>query len=115
VLRWLVQKNQEASQTTRKVGQDAFGLFLGVERANAEIGLRRDGARLSNERRADDSVRICVLVAGPWSSGANINLPVVDEASACRYFVSGDVSLTAVLIDKYVVGALSNSARELGF
>ena len=36
VLGWLVQKNEEASQPTGEVGQDAFSLILGVEWANAE-------------------------------------------------------------------------------
>src|SRR6266576_335445 len=39
VLGWLVQKNEEASQPTGEVGQDAFSLILGVEWANAEISL----------------------------------------------------------------------------
>src|ERR1700682_2438100 len=57
VLGWLMQKNQETSQSTGEVGQDAFSVILGVERANAEIRLRRNGARLSDEWRADNSVR----------------------------------------------------------
>ncbi len=79
VLRWLVQENQEASQPTGEVGQDTFSLTLRVERANAEISLRRDGARLADEWRADDSVRVGVSVAGSRSSPADINLPLVDE------------------------------------
>ena len=34
VLGWLVQKNQEASQSAGEVGQDAFSLTLGAERSN---------------------------------------------------------------------------------
>src|SRR5581483_12133036 len=66
VVRWLVQENQEASQPTGEVGQDARCLTLGVERAYAEIRLRRDAPRLPDERCADDPVRVGVLVSGTW-------------------------------------------------
>src|SRR5882762_8182545 len=39
VLRWLVQENEEASQSARQVGQDTFSVTLGIERTNAEVGL----------------------------------------------------------------------------
>src|SRR5439155_12429031 len=40
VLGWLVQENQETSQSTGAVGQDAFSLILRIERTDAQIGLR---------------------------------------------------------------------------
>src|SRR5687768_12712895 len=82
VLRWLVQKNQEASQPTREVGQNAFGLTLGVKRANAEIRFRRNAPWLPDEWRTDDPVRVGISVAGPRSGPAHIDLPFVDEVSA---------------------------------
>ena len=39
VLRWLVQKNEKASQPAGEVRQSAVSLTLGVEGANAEISL----------------------------------------------------------------------------
>ena len=39
VLRWLVQKDQKASQPTGEVRQNTPGLGLRVERADTEIGL----------------------------------------------------------------------------
>src|SRR5438105_4155417 len=45
-LGWLMQKNQESRQPTEEVGQRALCLPPGVERAYADISLRRNGARL---------------------------------------------------------------------
>ena len=47
-----------------------------------EIGLGRDGAGLANERRADDPVRIGVLVTCTGSSVASKDLPLIDEVNA---------------------------------
>src|SRR5262249_26998742 len=112
VLRWLVQENQEASQPTGEVGQNAFGLTLRAERANTEIRFRTDAAGLSDEWSADDPVRVGISVAGPRSGPAHIDLPLVDEVSASRDRASRCVSRTAVLIDQHVTGALSRLALE---
>ena len=81
---------------------------FGFERANANIGFRRNAPRFTDEWRAEDSVRIRILVASPWSSCADVHFPFVDEVGAYRYFASGDVSVTAILIDQYVTGRLGS-------
>lgn len=68
MLGWLVQENQKARQPAGEIGQGAFGLASGIKRADAEIGFRGNTARFPEERCADDSVRVGVLVAGAWRS-----------------------------------------------
>src|SRR4051794_30367064 len=70
VLGWFVQKDEEASQTAGEVGQGTLSVTLRLEGPNAEIGLRRDGLGLPDERRANDPVRVGVSVSGARSGPA---------------------------------------------
>ena len=102
VLRRFMQKNQKTRQPAGQVRQGTFGLALTVERADAEIRFRTNTARLANEGRAENAVRVCITVAGARCGTTHINLPLVDEFGASGYRVSRDICHTSVLINSYV-------------
>src|SRR5450830_351333 len=103
VLRWLVQKNQKASQPTGEVGQDTFGLDLRVERPNIHICPRRDASRLTDEWCTDDPVRVGVSVASTRSSATNEDFPLVEDSPFLLNFRSCDVSNPTVPVDLKVI------------
>ena len=109
VLGDLRSRDQEASQPARQVRQDALGLGLRFEEARCTGRSRMTcSAGLTDERRAEDPVRVGVPVAGPRRGAADEDLPRVDQVDARRDLVRGDVADAAVLVDAQVAGCLAS-------
>src|ERR1051326_7790820 len=98
-----MQKEQEASQPTREVGQDTLGLSLRIEWSYIHVRPRRDASGLSDKWCANDPVRVGVSVAGTWSSSADEHFPLVEDRSFLRNFRSCDVSDPTVPVDLQII------------
>ena len=69
--------------------------------------------RLSNKRRAQNTVGIGVAIACPRRGATYINFPVIDQIMPSGDVLWMDIGFAAVLIDEYIVGALGLMATEI--
>src|SRR5271157_1542412 len=99
VLRWLVQKNEEAGQPTAEVGQDTLGFSFRLERPDVVVRPRRDASWLSDKWCAEDPMGVGVSIAGTRSSRADENFPLVEDGSFLLNFRSCDVPYPTVPVD----------------
>ena len=101
-----MQKDQETSQPTREVGQDALGLILRVERSDVHVSPGRDASGLSDEWCTEDLVRVSVFIACSGSGPANEDFPLVEDDLFLRDLRPCDIPNPTVPINLEVISRL---------